>query len=84
MSRVDNLSVALALAQHLMTAAANAMALINQARLEGRAITDDELGALASDDDLARAELDAEIARTRADGNRARALAAAGDAGAGG
>lgn len=81
MSSVDNLSVALTLAQHLTTAAANAMALINQARLEGRPITNDELAALASEDDLARAELDAEIARVKAVGN---AAAHAKDAGAGG
>lgn len=65
MISVDNLSIALALTQHLMTAAANTMALINQARLEGRPISDAELAKLASEDDLARAELDAEIARAQ-------------------
>lgn len=81
MSSVDNLSIALALSQHLMTAAANAVTLINQARLEGRPITNDELAALASEDDLARAELAAEIARTQAVANVA---AHAKGAGAGG
>lgn len=66
MTPVDNLSVALALAQHLMEGAARAMTLINQARLEGRAITDVELGALAHEDDIARAALSAEIAAQRA------------------
>lgn len=77
----DNIATALAVAQHLMEGAAKAIALVNQARLEGRAITEAELLALASADDVARAQLEAEIAAHRAANLAAIRARTAGDAG---
>lgn len=61
----DNTAIALAIAEHLLTAAAKAVTVINTARAENRAVTDFELSELASADDIERARLD-EAIRVRA------------------
>jgi RNA:NAD 2'-phosphotransferase (TPT1/KptA family) len=59
---------ALALLNQLAQTLATLAALIQRAQAEGRAITSDELDALAAGDDLARAALESAIARARAEG----------------
>ncbi len=65
------MNTALIIAQLLLeftTKAQQLAALYNQAQLEGRDVTMDELLSLAGDDDVSRAALQADIDRIRAAG----------------
>lgn len=68
MTPIDTTAVALTIAEHLLSAAARAVEVVNRARAEGRPVSEAELAELASQDDAARAALDAQIARQRGGG----------------
>lgn len=64
----DNLSLALALLDVTLTAAAEISALINRARSEGRAISDAEIAALQAANLAEREQESAAIAAAQAQG----------------
>lgn len=68
MTPIDATAIALTIAEHALAAASRAVEVINRARIEGRAVSEEELRQLADEDDLARARLAAEIDRQRAGG----------------
>lgn len=63
---MKGIELAITLALGLLDRAAAYSLLINQARSEGRDVSDAELDELALDDDFARKELEGAIAKRRA------------------